>query len=125
MQPKENNMKKISNLIPIAILFPFFASAATTMKLSDLFVKVAKYFNLALFLLMGFAILAFVYNVVVKFIATSSVKKAEASLYVLWSVIGFFVVFSMWGLVNILISTFDFGTGSPQSWSDINNLFPR
>ena len=118
-------MKKLSNILSISILLPFVANAATTMKLSDLFAKVAKYFNLALYLLMGFAVLSFVYNVVVKFIATSSVKKAEASLYVLWSVIGFFVVFSMWGLVNILISTFDFGTGSPQAWSDINNLFPR
>jgi predicted membrane channel-forming protein YqfA (hemolysin III family) len=118
-------MKKIFTLSLIYSAIPLLAFGATSMKLSDLLIKVAKYFNLALYLLMGFAVLSFVYNIVVKFIATSSVKKAEASLYVMWSVIGFFAIFSIWGLVNILIATFDLGTGSPQAWSDLNNLFPR
>jgi hypothetical protein len=127
-QHKEDNkkMKKIlSIIVSLSILVPSVSFAATNMKLSDLVGKVAGYFNMALYLLMGLAIVMFVWYVIKYFIQPEKVNKAEASQYVMWSVIGFFIIFSLWGLVNILISTFDLGTGSPGSWTGINNLFPR
>jgi hypothetical protein len=119
-------MKKIKYITTsLAIFLPSFALAATNMKLSDLIGKIVGYLNLALELMMGLAVIYFVWNVVHYFIQPGSTKKAEASQYVMWSLIGFFIILSLWGLVNILISTFDLGTGSPSSWTGINNLFPH
>lgn len=118
----KTNIKITTSLL---VLVPSLTFAATNMKLSDLVGKIAGYFNQALYLLMGFAIVMFVWHVIRYFIQPEKVNKAEASQYVMWSVIGFFVVFSLWGLVNILISTFDLGSGSPSTWTGINNLFPR
>ncbi len=95
------------------------------MKLSDLVGKIAEYFNMALLLLMGFAVLAFVYYIIKYFIQVEKANRVEAGEYLMWSIIGFFIILSLWGLVNILISTFDLGTGSPATWTGINNLFPR
>jgi len=108
-----------------AIVLPSFANAETNMKLSDLISKIAEYFNQALLLMVGFAVIMFVWNVIMYFIQPAQIKKSEAAQYVMWSVIGFFVILSIWGIVNILISTFDLGTGSPTTWTGINNLFPR
>lgn len=117
--------KQIINYVILATVLPSFAYAATNMKLSDLVSKIAGYFNQALFLMVGFAVVMFVWNVIAYFIQPAQTKKSEAAQYVMWSVIGFFVILSIWGIVNVLISTFDLGTGSPTSWTGINNLFPH
>ena len=109
----------------LAITLPSFTYAATNMKLSDLISKIAGYFNQVLFLMIGFAVIMFVWNVIAYFIQPAQTKKSEAAQYVMWSVIGFFVILSLWGIVNVLIGTFDLGTGSPTNWTGINNLFPR
>ena len=106
--------------------FPVVAFATTSKKLSDVIALIAGYLNQILALLMGLAVVMFVYYVVKYFIQPIEVKRSEAAQYVMWSLLGFFVILSMWGLVNILISTFDLGQGSsPGSWTNINNLFPR
>ncbi len=117
--------KSLLVYISLLALVPGVTFAATNMKLSDLVGKIAQYFNQALYLLMGFAVVTFVYYVIKYFIQPESVKKVEAAQYVLWSIVGFFIILSMWGLVNILISTFDLGTGSPSTWTGLNNLFPQ
>jgi hypothetical protein len=119
-------MKKyLYTIFGLVTLAPSLAFAATNMKLSDLVGKIAQYFNQALYLLMGFAVVAFVFYVIKYFIQPEKVNKAEAAQYVLWSIVGFFIILSLWGLVNILISTFDLGTGSPTTWTGLNSLFPK
>lgn len=117
--------KNVSIIFSLLAFVPSLTFAATNMKLSDLVGKIAQYFNQALYLLMGFAVVAFVYYVIKYFIQPEKVNKAEAAQYVLWSIVGFFIILSLWGLVNILISTFDLGTGSPSTWTGLNNLFPK
>jgi predicted membrane channel-forming protein YqfA (hemolysin III family) len=117
--------KSLSIYVSLLALVPSVALAATNMKLSDLVGKIAQYFNQTLYLLMGFAVVMFVYYVIKYFIQPEKVNKAEAAQYVLWSIVGFFIILSLWGLVNILISTFDLGTGSPSTWTGLNNLFPQ
>ncbi|MFA6553943.1 MAG: hypothetical protein WCS89_00335 [Candidatus Paceibacterota bacterium] len=119
-------MKKIQYFVTgLAISLPFIASAQTQMKLSDLMAKLAGYLNQALALLMGFAVVVFVFYVIKYFIQPGDTKRVEAAQYLMWSLIGFFVILSLWGLVNILISTFDLGTSSPGSWASLRNLFPN
>ena len=65
----------------------------------------------------------FVWYVIQYFIQPND-KRAEGAQYVMWAVIGFFVILSMWGIVNILTNTFNLGNNNPSSWSSISNLFP-
>jgi hypothetical protein len=107
-----------STLLPLVS----FAAAKT---LSDLVYKIIGYLNQALVLLMGVAIVIFVWNIIKYFIRTDEDHK-EAAPYVMWSVIGFFVILSFWGLVNILQGTFGLGNSynRPSSWYEFGNLFP-
>jgi len=55
--------------------------------------------------MMGIAVVMFVFYVI-KYFMLPADNRTEAWQYVLWALVGFFVIFSMWGLVNILIGTF-------------------
>jgi amino acid permease len=83
------------------------------------------YLNQALVLLMGLAIIIFVWYVIQYFIRPNE-DRTNASSYVMWSLIGFFVILSFWGLVNILQNTFGLQNSynRPASWADFSNLFP-
>lgn len=124
-------MRNIKKYIPAATLFlstvaPLVSYAATDKKLSDIISLIAGYLNQGLELLMGFAVLAFVWYVIRYFILRSDdVKRSDAAMYVMWSLIGFFVILSVWGLVNILISTFNLGNNSPGSLTNVQNIFPQ
>jgi hypothetical protein len=80
----------------------------------------------AMLLLMAVAVLVFVWQVIRYFILPNENRK-EAGLYVMYSVIGFFVILSLWGLVNVLSGTFGIGDSSthPDTWSKLKDIFPR
>jgi len=105
---------------------PLFASAASGQTLSTLVSTIAGYLNNALELLMGFAVVMFVWYVIKYFIIQGDdINRAAAAQYVMWSLIGFFIILSLWGLVNILISTFNLGGNSPGSLTNLPNVFPQ
>ncbi len=117
----KNKMKKITTLyISIFIsLIPFLVSAQTSVRnLKDVVDVIVVYFNYAIQLIIGFAIVMFVWNVYKYFIASGDdvLKKKEAGLYVMWSVIGFFVIISIWGLVRILLGTFNLNSYAPNTF---------
>src|SRR5579872_559635 len=102
-----NNMLKKTHFYLTAatlLLLPGLAFAASQ-TLSTLITKIVGYLNQALVLLMGVAIVFFVYHVIKYFVLPNENRK-EAGAYVLYSVVGFFVILSIWGLVNILSNTF-------------------
>ena len=118
-------MNKIKYMLPAAIILaPFMASANTTTKLSDVIALVVSYLNQFLALLMGLAVVMFVFYVIRYFIMSDD-KRKEGGQYILWSLVAFFVIFSMWGLVNILVSTFNIGQTNPGTWANVSNLFPH
>lgn len=115
-------MKKYSAYISsIFLIMPAIAFAKT---LSDVASVVITYMNQALLLLMGLSVVIFVWYII-KYFITPNDKRTEAAAYLMWSMIGFFVILSMWGIVNVLIATFDFGTSGPGSWANMSNLFPH
>jgi hypothetical protein len=63
--------------------------------------------------LLAVAFLFFIWGVIRYFIfgATDSGKRAEGAQFILWSVIGFALIFSLWGLVWLLIYTVGVGPG--------------
>lgn len=115
-------MKNIYKLgIAGAVLMPFvtFAqttwhgpSACTTYTLACLVAKIIDYFQLAVTLIIGLAFLTFVWNVYQYFFTEKD--KKEAGMYVLYSVIGFFVILSIWGLVAVLRNTLNLPSYQPN-----------
>lgn len=101
------------------------ASAATSKTLASIIDLIISYANKVLVLMMGIAVVAFVYHVIKYFILADSERK-EAAPYVMWSLVGFFVILSMWGLVNILQNTFGLqnDTNRPAGWQSFTNIFP-
>ena len=122
-------MKKI--IIKIGIVFttllPVFSFAAEKQTLKSLITLATTYFDYAITFLISLAILMFVYNIFKYFIAGGDdvAQKKEAGLYVMYSVIGFFVILSLWGLVYILTNTFNLTNTQPTfpfgSYKSSNN----
>ena len=112
-------MKKIITkiVISVGILSPILAFAAAK-DLKYLIDLVIQYFNYAIYLIIGLAIVMFVWNVYKYFVKGGDdvTAKKEAGLYVMWSIIGFFVILSLWGLVNILVNTFKLDDGPSSSF---------
>ncbi len=60
------------------------------------------------------AFIVFLWNVYRYFIVggADEEKRTEGRKFVLWSVIGFAIMVSIWGLVNLVVSTFGFGSAT-------------
>ena len=113
-----------SFLIPLSLPLIAFAQTASGAKdLKYLVGVIVTYVNIALELMMGVAVVMFVFYVI-KYFMLPADNRTEAWQYVLWALVGFFVIFSMWGLVNILIGTFSLDN-NPKSWSNYFDIFPK
>src|SRR3989338_1471021 len=102
-----------------ALALPLVSSAATT--ITDLS-GVGKFFidtinNIFVPVLFAVAFIVFLYGAFETFImgATNDVAKEKGKGLMLWGLIGFFVMVSVWGLVNILTGTVTFGNPSPPT----------
>ena len=111
-----------------ALSLPVITFAAPTSKtLNTLVVEtIVPYLNLALYLMMAFAFFMFVFYVIRYFMMPNE-KRAEGNTYVMYSLLGFFVILSFWGLVNILLNSFDLGNkaNTPGDWGSFTNIFPK
>lgn len=116
-------MKKIKLITSGLTLAPLLAFASGP-DLHAVISTVAGYLDQILKLIMGLAVVFFVYYVVQYYIRPND-KRAEAAQYVMWSLIGFFVILTFWGIVNIFTSSFGFGLNTQQSWTNFSNIFPR
>lgn len=62
--------------------------------------------NTAIYLIIAGATVVFIWNIVKYFVVQTEGDRAEAAKYLMYSVIGLAVIFSFWGLVNVVIKTF-------------------
>jgi hypothetical protein len=87
-----------------------------TRNLTDLVKLTEGFIRTFIYMIILFGVLFFVWNVFKYFIKSDDVsEKKEAGQYVMWSVIGFFVIFSLWGLVNIVRKTFNLDDTAPTN----------
>ena len=123
------NKSYIKYLLTIGFIsMPVIAFAATSQTLKDLVRTIISYLNVGLVLMMAFAIVMFTFYVI-KYFVLPNENRSEAGQYVMYSVIGFFVIISFWGLVNIVQNTFGLSNTSntsntPGSWASFSNIFP-
>jgi hypothetical protein len=83
----------------------------TTYDLGCVASKVVAYLGVGITVIIALAVATFVWNVYGYFFTEKD--KKEAGKYVLFSVIGFFVILSIWGLVNVLSNTFNLPKNQP------------
>jgi hypothetical protein len=110
-------MKKIitKSAIVLGTLLPFVTFAADK-DLNYVIKIVIGYLGSAVYLILALAVVMFIWNVYKYFIAGGDeANRTEAGKYVMWSVIGFFVILSIWGLVNILLNTTKLNTDVPST----------
>ena len=111
-------MKSISGNIRLGLASVAVATAAAPLaafavsNLRELVTLILDYFNLAIYFIMALAIVFFMWNVF-KYFFKADGDKTEAGQYVMYSVIGFAVMLTFWGLVNLVINTFQLNNSSP------------
>jgi len=118
--------KKISTLaLSITALAIPAITFAQQQNLGTVINTIIKYLNQVLVLMIGLAVVIFVWYIIQYFIKPNEDRK-NAGMYVMYSLIGFFVILSFWGLVNILQNTFGLKNenNQPASWTSFRGLFP-
>jgi hypothetical protein len=98
-------MKNITKFAVVGMLtvMPLISFGAVR-TLKDLIDLVIDYLGYAIPLIMSLSIVVFIWGVYKYFIKVDA-DRAEAGNYILYGVIGFFLMLSFWGVVNILIQT--------------------
>jgi hypothetical protein len=111
-----------------ALLVPLLTFAQTTVttgasSIPSLFTTVIGWINtIAVPLVFALAFVVFLFYVYYYFIqnAANAEKRKEGNQFLLWSLIGFFVMFSVWGLVNLFIGTLGFNNASQPGLPTFN-----
>src|SRR3989338_6175002 len=103
-------MKKFA-IAASAYLLPIAAFAqdvdTTGQNLADLFGQVNRVINTIIPFLVGLAVLVIIWGVF-NYIsgAGDEEKRAQAKQYIVWGVVGVFIMLSIWVLVNVLVNSF-------------------
>ncbi len=107
-------MKKAFAISALAFALPLVSSAALN-NISDVGSFIINTINnIIVPVLFALAFIVFLWGAFQTFIlgATSEAPKEHGRNLMLWGLIGFFVMVSVWGLVNILTGTITFGNNS-------------
>ncbi len=114
----------------VALMIPTVTSAAQTIcsgnkDLGCVIDTIVKYLNQVLVLMMGVAIVMFVFYII-KYYIMADANRVDGGKYVMFSLIGFFVILSFWGLVNILQNSFGLQNDAnrPTGWQSFMQIFP-
>jgi len=101
-------MKK---LYPLTILaLPMFASAATD--IHDILDTVQGLIETVIPIVIGIAVLMFLWGIAQYIVSKDSEKQAEARNIIIYGVIVLFAMVAIWGLVEVLSETFGIGAGT-------------
>ena len=100
-------------LIISLVSIPIFAATPENFKalINDIFI--AGLLRPLIPFLIGLGVVVFIYGVITLMFSEGD-KKEEGKQYMLWGIIGIFVMVSVWGLVAILQSTFQLSDKGQQ-----------
>lgn len=106
-------MKKL--IASLVTLLPVMASAQQITDVNTLTFKLTNLGNTFIQILIAFAVIWIIFNVVRFLIvgADSEEARGKARSAILWGVVGLFVILSIWGLVRILTNSFRTDTTVP------------
>ena len=110
-------MKKINKIlafiIPSVIAIPALAVSTTFKELINN-VIINGILKSVVSLLISLAVVVFIYGVLTTMLSEGGEKKEDGKQYMLWGIIGIFVMVSMWGIVAVLQSTFNLSPAIPS-----------
>ena len=116
---KQKFSRRIAQLSAAVLLVLSPVSAyATTNNLCDLAKAAVGYFNIGVIVILGLAVVVFVYNVF-RYFFMDRENNTERGMYLLWSIIGFAVILCFWGLVNIVSGTFNLNNTAPSGFGSL------
>ena len=104
-------MKKILTIL--AVSFPALASAQTITDVNSLTYKLTNIGNVILELLIAFAVIYIVFNVIRFIMQKDDTERSAIRTSILWGIVGLAVIVSIWGLVRILTNTFRVDNNAP------------
>jgi hypothetical protein len=111
----------------VSAIVPFAAFAQTTSSITtipSLFSYVLDFINTILVpLVFAVAFIVFLFGIYRYFIegAGNAEKTNEGRQFLMWGLIGFFVMFSVWGLVNLLLGTLGFNDSAQPTIPTFTN----
>jgi hypothetical protein len=100
-------MKKVLAIAVVSI-FPVLAFAQD---LQGLLGITKNIINMLVPILIGLAVVYFLWQVIQYTVSGDEDKKKEAKMGMLWGIIGIFVMVSVWGLVSVVSNTTGIGQG--------------
>jgi len=101
--------------ISILSLTPFISSAQNPQNLNEIILMVVVILNALIPVLIGLAVLLFIWGVLRYYISDSSNTKKEAVKIIGYGIVSIFVMVSLWGLVFVIANSFNLninGSGS-------------
>ena len=107
-------MKKLSRLIPLAAFAPFFALAADPGNFEGFQVFIVNLSgfinNILVPFVFALALLLFLWGMFTTFIlgGQDEEKREKGKKLMLWAIIAFVVMVSIWGIVNFVADAFGF-----------------
>lgn len=113
----KKNLFKLTPIFSIIALFPNFAFAATCSavinNIGDVICKIGELLNAIVPVLVALGLVYFVWGVVRYVIGDGEEAKKKGKDIMIYGIIGFTVIVGLWGLVNILVTTFNLGANAP------------
>jgi hypothetical protein len=107
-------MKKF--IYPVLALVPTLAFAQSLGNLDSLVINIRNLINNILPVLLALAVLYFFWGLITYIRAAGDPKKAdEGKSIMIWGIVALFVMVSVWGLVNILVRSFNLDNTAPAS----------
>ncbi len=110
-------MKKVL-IASLAFAMPLMALAAT---LKDILTTVRDLVNTVVPLFMVIAVAVFLWGIVKYITAAGDEEKAKSARgYIIYGLIGVFVMVAFWGIIQVVASTFGITTGgtiAPPTWN--------
>lgn len=109
-------MKKLLKFSPIAalVILPGVVSAQAGGGIFGFLDLVAALIGRLVPIVIGLAVLVFLWGVLQYVVAKDSDKQKEARNVMVWGVIALFVMVSVWGLVNVLSDSLNLDTTGPD-----------
>lgn len=111
---------KLASIISLGVFYPLLTSAAPDLcvalsGLGKLLCKVQVLFNSALPVLVALGVVYFVWGVVQYVIGGGEEAKKKGRDHIVYGIIGLAVIIGLWGLVKILVVTFDVEKIAPDN----------
>ena len=116
----KKQFKKLSKLISVFFFLAFLpmvtfaAGTCTATGLGGVICQINNLFSAILPVLVSFGVIYFVWGMIMYFIADGEEAKKTGRDRIIYGIIGLAVIISVWGLVNILVTTFSLNSTAPS-----------